>query len=187
LVCGYANNDTEKTALRLIGLSVSILLVSSGENKASVKTYFIRHSKSWDILEPEEINKVLTSKNSAELTQRQKVSQLVLRPNITINDLKTVQKVNDVLVDMTDEEILYAETEIKYETYIQKELELVDKMKRLEEQMLPENFEYNKLKSLSIEAREKLTKIKPRTLGQAGRISGVSPSDISVLMVYMGR
>jgi len=138
-------------------------------------------------LEPEEINKVLTSKNSAELTQRQKVSQLVLRPNITINDLKTVQKVNDVLVDMTDEEILYAETEIKYETYIQKELELVDKMKRLEEQMLPENFEYNKLKSLSIEAREKLTKIKPRTLGQAGRISGVSPSDISVLMVYMGR
>ena len=76
---------------------------------------------------------------------------------------------------------------MKYETYIAKELELVMKMQRLEDVVIPETFNYHKLSSLSMESREKLTKIKPTTLGQASRISGVSPSDVQVLMIFMGR
>jgi tRNA uridine 5-carboxymethylaminomethyl modification enzyme len=80
-----------------------------------------------------------------------------------------------------------AEIQIKYDTYIEKEKELVAKMSQLENLMIPENFNYDKLVSLSTEARQKFTRIQPRTLGQASRISGVNPSDVQILMLYMGR
>tara|TARA_B100000614_G_C14132457_1_gene320676 strand:+ start:60 stop:326 length:267 start_codon:yes stop_codon:yes gene_type:complete len=88
---------------------------------------------------------------------------------------------------MDEEAIEQVEISLKYEGYIQKEQESVEKFNRLEEIRVPENFDYNKIKSISSEGREKLTQIQPLTIGQASRISGVSPSDISVLLVYMGR
>ncbi len=156
------------------------------EQKAEAKEV-ISNLFAQEKLEPDEINPILAACNSSLISQRQKISQLILRPGISIKDLNKSEKVSALTANFSDENLLYAETEMKYETYIIKELELVNKMARLEEQVLPESFEYQKIKSLSFEAREKLTKIKPRTLGQAGRISGVTPSDISVLLVYLGR
>jgi tRNA uridine 5-carboxymethylaminomethyl modification enzyme len=87
----------------------------------------------------------------------------------------------------TDDELEQTEIQLKYETYIEKEKELVVKMSQLEDLMIPDNFNYDKLVSLSNEARQKFTKIRPQTLGQASRISGVNPSDVQILMVFMGR
>ena len=98
--------------------------------------------------------------------------------------LPTLQK---ALEGFNDKVIEQAEIQIKYDTYIEKEKELVAKMSQLEDLVIPENFNYEKLGSLSNEARQKFTKIKPRTLGQASRISGVNPSDVQILMVFMGR
>ncbi len=85
------------------------------------------------------------------------------------------------------ETILQAETQIKYEVYIDKEKEIVARMSQLEDLLIPEQFDYDKIQSLSTEAQQKFKKIRPRTLGQASRISGVNPSDVQILMVYMGR
>jgi len=139
---------------------------------------------------PSEVNNMLVQKTTSELKQKQKLSSLMLRPQVTINDLKSV--VNGLNSFVTkhnlDKEILeLAEIRVKYEGYINKEKDLADKMGKIDEIPLKPNFNYNALESLSYEAREKLTKIKPKTLGQASRISGVSPSDINVLMVFIGR
>jgi tRNA uridine 5-carboxymethylaminomethyl modification enzyme len=93
----------------------------------------------------------------------------------------------DTIGEYENEILEQAEIQIKYETYIQKEKELVEKMNQLENLLIPDNFNYSKLVSLSNEARQKFIKIQPRTLGQASRISGVNPSDVQILMVYMGR
>ncbi|MEI9935507.1 MAG: hypothetical protein WDM71_11815 [Ferruginibacter sp.] len=139
-------------------------------------------------LEPEETNRLLESVYSAPLVSKQKAAQLLLRPMISINDMvKEIPKLNEVLKVFDKETLEQAEIQIKYEVYIAKEKELVSKMSQLEELMIPDNFNYDKLVSLSNEARQKFTKIKPRTLGQASRISGVNPSDVQILMVYMGR
>ena len=98
-----------------------------------------------------------------------------------------VPKVKEALSGFDRETLEQAEIQIKYETYIEKEKELVAKMSQLEDLIIPDNFNYEKLVSLSNEARQKFTKIKPRTLGQASRISGVNPSDVQILMVFMGR
>jgi tRNA uridine 5-carboxymethylaminomethyl modification enzyme len=107
---------------------------------------------------------------------------------IGLNEMiKHIPKVKEILAGFDNETLEQAEIQIKYDTYIEKEKELVSKMSQLEDLIIPDNFNYEKLVSLSNEARQKFTKIKPRTLGQASRISGVNPSDVQILMVFMGR
>ena len=139
-------------------------------------------------VEPEEINPFLEQMNSAPIAQKQRLGQLLLRPNLDLKALlKASDKINTAL-EMYSEEILeQAEIQVKYDTYINKERDLVQKMSQLEELIIPDNFNYEKMTSLSNEARQKFNKIKPRTLGQASRISGVNPSDVQILMVFMGR
>lgn len=139
-------------------------------------------------LEPADINHYLDSIGSSALTLKQKAAQIVLRPNISIAQLQaTVEKVKNALAGVDQEILEQAEIQIKYDTYIEKERELVSKMSQLEDLVIPDNFNYEKLVSLSAEAKQKFTKIRPRTLGQASRISGVNPSDVQILMVFMGR
>ena len=133
-------------------------------------------------VEPEEINPFLEQMNSAPIAQKQRLAQLLLRPNLDLKALlKASDKINTAL-EMYSEEILeQAEIQVKYDTYINKERDLVQKMSQLEELIIPDNFNYEKMTSLSNEARQKFNKIKPRTLGQASRISGVNPSDVQIL------
>ncbi len=139
-------------------------------------------------IEPGEINPLLDSVQSSPLVNRQKVLSLLLRPNIGLADMiNYVPKIKEALADMKPEILEQVEIQTKYETYIEKERELVAKMSQLEDLLIPDNFSYDKLVSLSNEARQKFTKIRPRTLGQASRISGVNPSDVQILMVFMGR
>ena len=139
-------------------------------------------------LEPEETKSFLESLQSSVLSTKQKASQILLRPMIGLREMaEYVPKVKEAVKDFDKETLEQAEIQIKYETYIEKEKELVAKMSQLEDLLIPDNFNYDKLLSLSNEARQKFTKIKPRTLGQASRISGVNPSDVQILMVFMGR
>ena len=137
----------------------------------------------------EEINPILTSKNLTPITQSMKLYKIAARPQLVFNDLLSIQKLNDFIYDNNiDSEIIeQVEIHLKYSGYIEKEKSNADKLNRLENVPIPSNFDYTKVKSLSFEAREKLTKIKPTSISQASRISGVSPSDVSVLLVYMGR
>jgi tRNA uridine 5-carboxymethylaminomethyl modification enzyme len=135
-----------------------------------------------------QLNDFLYDKGSAPLKQTLKIEKVLLRPNISLKELKKyIPKLDDFLKDHKEEWIESAEIIAKYRGYIAKEQETVDKMLRLENIKIREEVDYSKLASLSSEAVEKLTKIKPQTIGQASRISGVSPSDVAVLMVYMGR
>jgi len=139
-------------------------------------------------LAPEEINTYLLSRNSTILDQKQKALQVLLRPNIDLTSMMlSVSKIGEILKNHSRETIEQAEIQIKYEVYIEKEKELVKRMGQLEELKIPETFNYDKISALSNEALQKFKKIKPATLGQASRISGVNPSDVQILMVYMGR
>ncbi|CAN5255533.1 tRNA uridine-5-carboxymethylaminomethyl(34) synthesis enzyme MnmG [soil metagenome] len=139
-------------------------------------------------IEPTEINDFLTSNESATLTEKQKANKLLLRPNIDIqsliNVLPALQSLN---LNYDVAELEQAEIQIKYERYIEKEKDLVIRMSAMEEALIPETFNYEKVSALSHEALQKFKKIRPRTLGQASRISGVNPCDVQILMVYMGR
>lgn len=148
-----------------------------------LKKFFKEYSVS-----PDELNTVLASVNSAELKQKLKLEKVLARPNVDIALLeKGVVPLHEMRQQFDNEIFESAEIEMKYESYIQKEVELADKMLRLEDIHLNPEFDYSELKSLSIEARQKLAKLKPETLGQASRISGVSPADVQVLMVRLGR
>ena len=137
---------------------------------------------------PSQLNEYLAKQDSAELTQQVKMHSVLMRPNISLVDMrKELPELDTTLNKYTNEVVNLAEVGLKYEGYIKKEQEMVDKMNRLEEVIIKSTFDYDKLQSLSAEAREKLNKIQPRTIGQASRISGVSPSDVSVLLVHMGR
>jgi tRNA uridine 5-carboxymethylaminomethyl modification enzyme len=139
-------------------------------------------------ISPTAVNEILESQGTPGISQNMKMFQLITRPQISFDDLRKADPVFDELLKNYNlETVEQAEIKVKYESYFEKELEIVDKMKRMEDQIINPEFNYRDLVSLSKEAREKLMKIKPRTLGQASRISGVSPSDISVLMVHMGR
>ncbi|MEO6639322.1 MAG: tRNA uridine-5-carboxymethylaminomethyl(34) synthesis enzyme MnmG [Ginsengibacter sp.] len=136
----------------------------------------------------EVINEFLNQRSSATVKQRTKIAQLISRPGINLLEMvNEVSTINDILGRFSAEAQEQAEIQIKYQTYIQKEEEMVKKMSMLEDQLIPDNFNYEKIGSLSNEARQKFNKIKPQTLGQASRISGVNPSDVQILMVYMGR
>jgi tRNA uridine 5-carboxymethylaminomethyl modification enzyme len=139
-------------------------------------------------VEPSKINTHLENSGTSAITQNTKLLNLVSRPQLNLRELRKINKPLDNLLSAYDNETIEeAEIMVKYESYFEKELEIVNKMKRLEDREINPLFNYNILGSLSKEAREKLMKIRPRTLGQASRISGVSPSDISVLMVHISK
>lgn len=139
-------------------------------------------------LDPAEVNPTLQSLGSADIVEKQKIEKIILRPNLSIEDLqKDIEKVEMALENFQKESIEQAEIQTKYQVYIDKEKDLVDRMRQMEELAIPDSFDYKKIQALSTEAREKLNKIRPQTLGQASRISGINPSDVQILMVYMGR
>lgn len=139
-------------------------------------------------VEPEAINSYFASINSSPITEKQKAHKILLRPDVELDEFaEALPNLKEVLKGFSKDSIEQASIQVKYEVYIEKEKELVKKMSQLEELEIPETFDYKKISSLGNEAREKLSKIKPRTLGQASRISGINPSDVQILMVFMGR
>ncbi|GEM55603.1 tRNA uridine-5-carboxymethylaminomethyl(34) synthesis enzyme MnmG [Flavobacterium branchiophilum NBRC 15030 = ATCC 35035] len=136
-----------------------------------------------------EINPILEAKASATISQSDKLFKIFSRPQMELSDMQQLSKVQSYIeTHQLDTEILeQAAIQVKYSGYIEKERNNADKLTRLEDLKIPEHFDYDKIKSLSIEARQKLNKIKPVTVSQASRISGVSPSDISVLLIHIGR
>lgn len=150
----------------------------------------IKFIKSMSV-KPEELNKMLEEKGGSLLKQQVKLDGVITRPEVTLADLvaalPTLNEQIEELGDLQNEIAEQAEIRMKYEGYISKEQEMADKLSRFENIKLHGDFDYQKLHSLSAEAREKLSKLKPATLGQASRISGISPADISVLMVYLGK
>lgn len=139
-------------------------------------------------LEPQEVNPFLESIGSSKIEEKQKALKILLRPDVHLIDLKrSVEVLNQNLNKFNTDTLEQAEIQIKYERYIEKEQELAKKMNSLEDMIIPDAFEYDNISALSAEAMQKFKKIKPRTLGQASRISGVNPSDVQILMVYMGR
>lgn len=139
-------------------------------------------------IEPDEVNGYFNDIASAPLTEKQRAAKIVLRPNVTLEDLsKAVPRLAEALAAIPAQTREQAEIQIKYERYIEKEQEIVDRMSQLENLVIPDSFDYDRVAALSNEALQKFKRIKPRTLGQASRISGVNPSDVQILMVYMGR
>lgn len=139
---------------------------------------------------PEAVNATLVSRGTEPIRQKLKMFNLIQRPQLSFKDLELGnQSLQNFLMDIQadSDSILQAEINMKYEGYIEKENEVVKKMNKLEDIALHKNFDYSRVNSLSIEARQKLSQIQPETIGHAARISGVSPADISILMIYMGR
>jgi tRNA uridine 5-carboxymethylaminomethyl modification enzyme len=153
------------------------------KDTSEIVSYFKKES-----IDPQEINTVLETIGSSPVSQKVKMFGILTRPTITLLDFALCsEKVKNFISSYDIECIEQAEILMKYEGYISKEHELADKQIKLEDLVLHDDFDYKRLTSLSAEAREKLTKVRPRTIGQASRISGITPSDISILMVYLGR
>jgi tRNA uridine 5-carboxymethylaminomethyl modification enzyme len=139
-------------------------------------------------VEKEAANSLLEASGSSLLTEKTRAAKILLRPGVGLKEMIAAIPALRDRINESDPLILeQVEIQVKYDIYIEKEQELVAKMAALEELQIPETFNYDKLSAISTEARQKLNKIKPRTLGQASRISGVNPSDVQILMVYMGR
>lgn len=173
---GYALGLASEERMRLL------------ERKQAHTEAFVQFFKETSIT-PEEANPILQKYESSPMKQGDKMAKVLARPDITINDFISLPKVKEFADthQLTKEEIEGTEIDIKYAGYIEKEKNNADKLNRLEDIRIPENFNYDKLTSLSFESREKLKKIRPTSLSQASRISGVSPADISILLIYMGR
>ena len=177
---------TEKA--HLLGLASDEMLKQVEDKK--VKTGALISFLKKTSTSPEEINKTLNEKDSADIKQKMKIDKVLSRPNVSIMDfISTSIKLKTFIEEnkMNKEVIEQAEIEIKYMGYISREKDVANKIKRLEGVKIPEGIDYFKFSSLSNESKEKLTNIKPTSLGQASRISGIKPSDISILMVYLGR
>ncbi|MFC4633751.1 tRNA uridine-5-carboxymethylaminomethyl(34) synthesis enzyme MnmG [Dokdonia ponticola] len=158
------------------------------EEKREASDKLVKYFEETSIL-PEEVNDLLEERGSSPMKQSDKMFKVFSRPQIHLDDIKKFKKVAAYIEDNAIEKdvLEQAEIKVKYAGYIEKEKANADKLSRLENIKIPANFDYSKLKSLSYEAKEKLEKIRPVTISQASRISGVSPSDISVMLVYMGR
>ena len=158
------------------------------EEKQSQSQNFVQFFRDTSV-KPKEINPILESKNSASVKQSDKMFKIFARPNITTEDMRKVESVEKYIQEneLDTEVIEQTEIQVKYSGYIKKEKNNADKLNRLEDVKIPSNFDYTKLKSMSSEGIQKLSKIRPVTISQASRISGVSPSDVSVLLVYLGR
>ena len=179
--------------LRLTELSHKIGLASSDRlalvNRKKKQTQsFIDFLTNLSVV-PEEVNPILSEKNSALIPQSMKLRKIYARPNITSEDILKLSKVSSYVREnsLSEDIIEQVEIQVKYSGYIEKEKLNAEKLQNLENISIPSKFNYNKLKSLSSEARAKLEEIRPKTLSQASRISGVSPSDISSMLVHMGR
>jgi tRNA uridine 5-carboxymethylaminomethyl modification enzyme len=170
-----------------IGLASKERLIRMEEklSKAEAMVQFFKETS----LKPEDANPVLAEKDSALMSQPDKMFKIFSRPQLDLEDFKKFEKVAIYISEHNlDREIVeQAEIQVKYSGYIEKEKNNADKITRLEELIIPDNFNFDVIQSISIEARQKLNKIRPRTIAQASRISGVSPSDISVLLIHMGR
>ena len=178
--------------LRLTGLSHKLGLASDermrkvGEKKEAVENIidFLRQTS----VEPDSVNPYFETIGSSPITEKQKLHKVLLRPDVELPALQeTIPAVATALSTYSADSIEQASVQVKYEVYIEKEKELVQRMSLLEELAIPETFDYQRITALGNEAREKLTRAKPRTLGQASRISGINPSDVQILMVFMGR
>jgi tRNA uridine 5-carboxymethylaminomethyl modification enzyme len=154
-------------------------------NQSNEMVNFFRETS----LKPVEANPVLEAKGSAPMAQPDKMFKVFSRPQIDLEDILKFDKVAAFVAERNlDREVVeQAEIQVKYSGYIEKEKNHADKLNRLEDAIIPDNFDFDKIKSISIEAKQKLNKIRPKTIAQASRISGVSPSDISVLLIHMGR
>ena len=178
---------------RLTPLGYEIGTVSEGryrawEAKERKVSGFITYIKELSVT-PEEVNPILEKYESSPMKQGDKLQKVLSRPNVTLADFEAIDRIAEYIKknELTEEEKTCAEVEVKYAGYIEKERNNADKLNRLESVRIPDNFDYDKIVSLSFEGREKLKKIRPVTLSQASRISGVSPADISILLIYMGR
>lgn len=170
-----------------IGLASEDRMRRVGEKK-SKSDGLVSFFKATSVL-PEEANRVLSDRESSLMKQSDKIFKVFSRPNIRMEDVRTFSGVSEYIEreNLNTEDLEQAEIQVKYAGYIEKEKNNADKLNRLEDMRIPENFNYSQIKSMSFEAREKLEHVQPRTVSQASRISGVSPNDISVLLVYMGR
>ncbi|MDB9793904.1 tRNA uridine-5-carboxymethylaminomethyl(34) synthesis enzyme MnmG [Flavobacteriaceae bacterium] len=170
-----------------LGLA-SKLRVTNVEDKRTNTDAFVSFFKKTSV-KPEIMNPLLSSKNSSEISQSMKLYKLFSRPNVTLSDMLSLESVKIFLSKnkFKDDVLEQTEVQVKYSGYIEKEKANAEKLNNLENIKIPTSFNYSKVQSLSSEAIQKLNNIKPSTLSQASRISGVSPNDISVLMVYMGR
>lgn len=178
--------------LRLTGLGYNIGLASD-ERKNAVE---VKKANTAQIIEelrkikldPEHINHHLIELDTAPIQEKIAVAQLLKRPHLSIGQIRlTSEALNQQLKKYTSEELNQAEISIKYETYIEREEKLANKIEGLENYRIRADFDYDKVKALSAEAREKLKKIKPETIGQMSRISGVSPADVSIVTIYLGK
>ena len=178
--------------LRLTPLSNAIGFASEErlrkvESKQEQTNEILKHLEKTSI-EPDIVNEYLESVGTSKIKQKVKASSILSRPQISLKDILESDSFNNLQLDAFSKDCLeQAEIKIKYNGYIEREKEMADKLNRLEDVKIRPNFDYQSLSSVSAEAREKLGKIKPTTIGQASRISGVSPSDISVLLIHFGR
>ena len=182
------NADLRLTPLAYeMGLASSKRLERVQEKRKNTKDLlsFLKETS----VEPSIVNPILLSLGSAEIDQKRKLDQLLSRPQVNVNDLLKVPSVKEFVSEKgyTVEELQQAEIQLKYQGYIDREKENAQKLVRLEGIKIPDHFDFSKLQSLSLEAREKLEDIRPVNIAQASRISGVNPADINVLLVHMGR
>ena len=177
---------------RLTKISNEIGLASNArlhalEHKEKTTDDILKHLNKTSI-DPKEVNEFLRASGTSEIKQKMKLASIVSRPQVTLDSvMKGLPSEAKALTSFPQDCIEQAEIKIKYSGYIEREREMADKLNRLEDVVIKDDFNYNKLTSISAEAREKLSKIQPQTIGQASRISGVSPSDISVLLIHFGR
>lgn len=180
--------------LRLSAKAKALGLISSEQHDQVIKkeqqTQWLKKELKSIGITPQEINPHLIQLDSAPITQQVKLSSVLTRPGVTMDMLTNASTLlSNTLInnDISEDVVVQTEIQVKYEGYIEREEEIAEKMHRLERVQIPSDLNYAQLKSLSTEAVEKLTQIQPVTIGQASRISGVSPSDISVLLIYLGR
>jgi len=182
------NADRRLTPLGYEIGTVSEARYRAWEAKERKVSGFITYIKELSVT-PEEVNPILEKYESSPMKQGDKLQKVLSRPDVTLADFEAIDRIAEYIKknELTEEEKTCAEVEVKYAGYIEKERNNADKLNRLESVRIPDNFDYDKIVSLSFEGREKLKKIRPITLSQASRISGVSPADISILLIYMGR
>jgi tRNA uridine 5-carboxymethylaminomethyl modification enzyme len=169
-----------------LGLASSVRLEKVNRKKMEVQK--IAQILNETSVDPKEAEQMLSEKKMSPLIQKQKAASLLLRPNLDLSMMREgIASIDAKLREFAPHSLEQAEIQLKYEVYIKKEKELVQRISQLEQLTIPDTFDYDRLSALSMEALIKFKKIKPRTLGQASRISGVNPTDIQILMVYMGR
>ncbi len=177
--------------IRLTEKSYKLGLASQERmEKVQTKIKDVDHIKSnlnLNHADPDEINPILVGLNNSPIIEKQKLDKLLLRPDVHLNLFKNIPRFHQIFDDFSDEALQQAEIQVKYKIYLDKENELVNRMKQMEDLAIPDHFDYKKIQALGAEAREKLNRIRPQTLGQASRISGINPSDVQILMVFMGR